>query len=64
MPKMKSRRSAVKRFKVTGTGKIRRHQAFTNHMRTAKTTKRKRQLRTDLPVSPADASRIRRLITV
>ena len=45
MPKMKSKRSAAKRFKVTGSGKIVRHHAYHSHILTHKTTKQKRRLR-------------------
>ena len=45
MPKMKTRRAAAKRFKVTGTGKLKRNKAYKSHILTKKTTKRKRNLR-------------------
>jgi len=45
MPKMKSSRSAAKRFRLTATGKVRRNQAFARHILTKKTRKRKRRLR-------------------
>ena len=45
MPKMKTNRSAAKRFKVTGTGKLKRNKANKQHILTKKTTKRKRALR-------------------
>lgn len=45
MPKMKTRKSAVKRFKVTGTGKLKRRQASKKHLLSHKTGKRKRHLR-------------------
>ena len=45
MPKMKTKRAAAKRFKVTGTGKLKRMKAFKSHILTKKTTKRKRNLR-------------------
>jgi len=45
MPKMKTKRAAAKRFKVSGTGKLVRHKAFASHILTKKTTKRKRNLR-------------------
>ena len=44
MPKMKTNASAKKRFKVTGTGKIKRKHAFKSHILTKKSTKRKRNL--------------------
>ena len=62
MPKMKSNRAAMKRFRKTGTGKIRRNHAFTNHILTKKTTKRKRNLRKSTLVAPANERRIRRLL--
>ena len=45
MPKMKSSKSAAKRFKVTGTGKLKRAKAYKSHILTKKSTKRKRNLR-------------------
>ena len=45
MPKMKTNRSAAKRFKVTGTGKLKRNKAYKSHILTKKSTKRKRNLR-------------------
>jgi len=45
MPKMKTRRAAAKRFKLTGTGKLKRNKAYKSHILTKKTTKRKRNLR-------------------
>ena len=45
MPKMKTNRAAAKRFKVTGTGKLKRAKAYKSHILTKKTTKRKRNLR-------------------
>ena len=45
MPKMKTSRSAAKRFKSTGTGKLQRNKAYKSHILTKKSTKRKRNLR-------------------
>ena len=45
MPKMKTKRAAAKRFKATGTGKLKRNKAYKSHILTKKTTKRKRNLR-------------------
>lgn len=45
MPKMKTSKSAAKRFKVTGTGKLKRSKANKSHILTKKSTKRKRNLR-------------------
>ena len=62
MPKMKTNRAAAKRFRRTGTGKLRRNKAYRSHILTKKTTKRKRHLRKSTLVSKADEGRIRRLI--
>ena len=48
MPKMKTSRAAAKRFKVTGTGKLKRNKAYKRHILTKKTTKNKRNLRKDI----------------
>ena len=45
MPKIKTNRAAAKRFKVTGTGKLKRNKAYKSHILTKKSTKRKRNLR-------------------
>ncbi len=62
MPKMKTHRGAAKRFKVTGTGKIKRNHAFKSHILTKKSAKRKRNLRKAAIMSAADAQRIIKLI--
>ena len=62
MPKIKTNRGAAKRFRRTGTGKIRRNSAFTSHILTSKTTKRKRNLRKASIMAPSDAKRISVLI--
>jgi len=62
MPKMKSSRSAAKRFRLTATGQVRRNQAFVRHMLTKKTRKRKRCLRHTALVSAADSQRIKKLL--
>ena len=45
MPKIKTNRAAAKRFKATGTGKLKRNKAYNSHILTKKSTKRKRNLR-------------------
>lgn len=45
MPKMKTKKSAAKRFSKTGTGKLKRNKAYKSHILTKKSTKRKRNLR-------------------
>jgi large subunit ribosomal protein L35 len=62
MPKMKSKRGAAKRYKLTGSGKVKRHQAFASHILTSKTRKRKRNLRKSSLVSKADEKRVKELI--
>jgi large subunit ribosomal protein L35 len=62
MPKQKTHRGAAKRFKVTGTGKVRRHQSMKSHILTKKTTKRKRKLRKSVAVSPAFAKTIKGML--
>ena len=63
MPKMKTHRGAAKRFKKTGSGKIKRSHAFTSHLFVSKSPKRKRQLRHAATVAPSDAKRIKQLIS-
>lgn len=59
MPKMKTKSSAKKRFKFTGTGKIKRKHAFKSHILTKKATKRKRNLTKTGLVHEADVSNIK-----
>ena len=63
MPKIKTSRSARKRFKLTSKGKIKRSKAFKSHILTSKTSKRKRGLRKRVLVSKADHARIKRIIS-
>jgi large subunit ribosomal protein L35 len=60
MPKMKSNSGAKKRFKVTGSGKIKRKKAFKRHILTKKSSKTKRQLGKDTLVDKADEKSIKR----
>jgi large subunit ribosomal protein L35 len=62
MPKMKSNRGASKRFRVTASGKIKRHSSHRSHILTKKSTKRKRQLRKESQVSKADSPRVHQMI--
>ncbi len=62
MPKQKTKRGAAKRFKLTGTGKVRRRRAFKSHILTKKHQKRKRRLRSPTLASKADAPRIKRML--
>lgn len=59
MPKQKTRKSAAKRVKITGTGKYRRYQANARHILTKKSSKRKRRLRSDAAVDATDAKRFK-----
>ncbi len=59
MPKMKTKSSAKKRFKITGTGKIKRKHAFKSHILTKKTKKQKRNLTVSGLVHKADESNIK-----
>lgn len=62
MPKMKTHRGAAKRFKATGTGKLKRSKAYKRHILTKKSAKTKMNLRKAGIVSPGDARRIARLL--
>lgn len=62
MPKIKTHRGAAKRFSVTGTGRIKRSKAYTSHILTTKTTKRKRNLRKSAILDMTNFRGIRRLI--
>ena len=62
MPKMKTHRGAAKRFKITGSGKLRRHHSMKSHILTKKTTKRKRQLRRSTEVKGKFARTVKHMI--
>ncbi len=62
MPKMKTHRGAAKRFKLTGTGKIKRSKAYASHILTKKTRKRKRTLRKADLLDKRDMGRVKKLI--
>ena len=62
MPKMKTKRGAAKRFKVTGSGKVKRSRAYRRHLLTSKSRKQKRHLRKEAMVSPANERAIKRLL--
>ena len=59
MPKMKTKSSAKKRFKLTGTGKIKRKHAFKNHILTKKSKKRKLRLTHSTTVNKKDVKRLK-----
>ena len=60
MPKLKTKRAAAKRFKATGTGKLKRNKAYKSHILTKKSQKRKRGLRKATTLTSADLKRIKR----
>ena len=62
MPKIKTNRAAAKRFKTTGSGKIARNKAYSSHILTKKSTKRKRNLRKSTLVDSANLRQVSRLI--
>ncbi len=62
MPKMKTNSGAKKRFKVTGTGKIKRKKAFKRHILTKKSSKRKRNLGKDTLVHETNEKSIKALL--
>ncbi len=63
MPKMKTNSGAKKRFKLTGTGKVKRKKAFASHILTKKSPKTKRNLRKSTIVTAADTKRVKRMIS-
>jgi large subunit ribosomal protein L35 len=62
MPKMKTSKTAAKRFKTTGSGRLRREQAMRQHLFEKKPSTRTRRLAADADVHPADRKRIKRLL--
>ena len=62
MPKLKTNRGAAKRFKRTASGKFKRHKAFTSHILTKKSSKRKRLLGSPAEVHEADVASVRRMV--
>jgi large subunit ribosomal protein L35 len=62
MPKMKTNRGAAKRFKVSGSGKIMRRKAFSSHILTKKSTKRKRGLRLASEVDASNVKTVRKML--
>ena len=62
MPKMKTKKSAAKRFKVTGSGKLTYNKSGNRHNSTKKAQKRKRRLRKDTVISKAMSRRTKTMI--
>ncbi len=62
MPKIKTNRGAAKRFRVTGSGKVKRNKGFKSHLLSSKGKKRKRHLRQGGLVASVETKNIRKLI--
>lgn len=60
--KLKTNRSAAKRFKATGTGKVKRNKAYARHLLSCKTTKQKRKLRRPGLVDSANIAGVRQML--
>ena len=60
--KLKTKRAAAKRFKVTGSGKVRLRHSFHSHILTKKSSKRKKRLSKWANASPADSKSIKRML--
>lgn len=62
MPKLKTSSAAAKRFKVTGTGKLKRMKAYKSHILTKKSTKRKRNLRKAVMTDSTNISAMKKIL--
>ncbi len=62
MPKIKTKRAAAKRFKATGTGKLKRSKAYKRHILTKKTTKTKRNLRKAALVDSTNVKTMKKIL--
>ena len=62
MPKMKTKKAAAKRFKLTGTGKLKRSKAYKRHILTKKTTKTKRNLRQPALVDATNVKNMKKIL--
>ena len=62
MPKMKTSRAAAKRFKLTGTGKLKRNKAYKRHILTKKTRKTKRNLRKAAMVDATNIKTMKKIL--
>ncbi len=63
MPKVKTRSAAKKRFKLTGTGKVKRRKAFSSHILTKKSTKRKRNFRKSSTIHSSQSKKIKAMLS-
>jgi large subunit ribosomal protein L35 len=64
MPKLKTKSGAKKRFKVTGTGKVKHKRAFKNHILTKKETKQKRRLSNKAVVKKSDMRNVKAMLVL
>ena len=62
MPKMKTTKAAAKRFKTTGTGKLKRNKAYKSHILTKKSQKRKRNLRKSTVVDATNIKNMKKIV--
>ena len=62
MPKMKTKRAAAKRFKMTGTGKLKRNKAYKSPILTKKSTKRKRNLRKSTMTDETNVKNMKKIL--
>ena len=62
MPKMETKRAAAKRFKATGTGKLKRNKAYKRHILTKKTAKKKRNLRKPTIVDSSNEKNMKKIL--
>jgi large subunit ribosomal protein L35 len=62
MPKMKTHSGANKRFRLTGTGKVMRRRANTNHLLEHKSSRRTRRLANEVTLAPSDVKEIKKLL--
>jgi len=62
VPKLKTHRGAAKRFKATGTGKIKRGRAYSSHILTKKNATRRRRLRSGALVHSGDMKRVKAML--
>ena len=62
MPKMKTSRAAATRFKVTGTGKLKRSKAYKQHILTKKSTKKKRELRKPVMTDSTNVKNMKKIL--
>ena len=62
MPKMKTSRAAAKRFKLTGTGKLKRNKAYKRHILTKKSTKKKRELRHAVMMDKTNVKNMKKIL--